>query len=163
MVATDTVQACTDKQHVEPMLTPLDTRPDELGKPVNLVADTGYFSEAHVTACGEQNITPLIAVPREAQHPDPLARVAEPPPLKQGATEVARMRHALLTMEGRALDAKRQCTVEPVIGLVKSVMRFRHVSLRGWAHVKGELNLVARAWNLKRRFVLAGSLRAATA
>ena len=42
IVATDTVQACNDKQHVEPMLTQLDTLPDELGKPVNLVADTGY-------------------------------------------------------------------------------------------------------------------------
>jgi len=163
IVATDTVQACNDKQQVEPMLTQLDTLPDELGKPVTLVADTGYFSEANVTACGEQQLTPLIAVRRETHHPDPLARFAEPPPLKQGATEVARMRHALLTMEGRALYAKRKCTVEPVIGIVKSVMRFRQFSLRGLAHVKGELNLVAMAWNLKRMFVLAGSLRAATA
>ena len=114
-------------------------------------------------ACGEQKITPLIAVQREAHHPDPLARFAEPPPLKKGAMEVERMRHALLTMAGRALYAKRKCTVEPVIGIVKSVMRFRQFSLRGLDHVKGELNLVAMAWNLKRMFVLAGSLRAATA
>jgi Transposase DDE domain len=114
-------------------------------------------------ACGEQTITPLLAVQREAHHPDPLARFAEPPPLKQGATEVARMRHGLLTMAGRALYAKRKCTVEPVIGIVKSVMRFRHFSLRGLAHVKGELPLVAMAWNLTRMFVLAGSRRAATA
>ena len=73
------------------------------------------------------------------------------------------MRHALLTMAGRALYAKRTCTVEPVIGIVKSVMRFRQFSLRGLEHGKGELNLVAMAWNLKRMFVLAGSLRAATA
>jgi len=44
IVATDTVQACHDKPHVDPMLTPLDTLPDALGKPVHLVADTGYFS-----------------------------------------------------------------------------------------------------------------------
>ncbi len=163
IVATDTVQACNDKQQVEPMLTQLDTLPDELGKRVNLVADTGYFSEANVTACGAQKIIPLIAVQREAHHPDPLARFAEPPPLQQGAAEVERMRHALLTMAGRALYAKRKCTVEPVIGIVKSVMRFRQFSLRGLAHVKGELNLVAMAWNLKRMFVLAGSLRAPTA
>jgi transposase len=163
IVATDTVQACNDKQQVKPMLTQLDTLPDELGKPVNLIADTGYFSEANVTACGEQKIIPLIAVQRESHHPDPLARFAEPPPLQKGVTEVERMRHALLTMAGRALYAKRKCTVEPVIGIVKSVMRFRQFSLRGLAHVKGELNLVAMAWNLKRMFVLAGSLRAATA
>jgi len=58
---------------------------------------------------------------------------------------------------------KRNGTVEPVIGIVKSVMRFRQCSLRGLAHVKGELNLVAMAWNLKRMFILAGSLRAVTA
>ena len=163
IVATDTVQACNDTQQVEPMLTQLDTLPDALGKPVNLVADTGYCSEANVTACGAQHITPLIAVQREAHHPDPLARVAEPLPLKKGATEVERMRPALLTMAGRALYAPRKCTVEPVIGIVKSVIRFRQFSLRGLEHVKGELNLVAMAWNLKRMFVLAGARRAAMA
>ena len=163
IVTTGTVQACNDKQQVEPMLTQLDTLPDELGKPVTLVADTGDCSEANVTACREQHITPRIAVRRETYHPDPLARCAEPPPLTKGAPEVERMRHALLTREGRALYANRTCTVEPVIGIVKSVMRFRQFSLRGLAHVTGELNLVAMAWNLKRMFVLAGSLRAATA
>lgn len=64
---------------------------------------------------------------REAPHPDPLARVAEPLPLKPGVTEVERRRYALLTMAGRALYAKRKCTVEPVIGIVKSVMRFRAI------------------------------------
>ena len=156
IVATDTGQACNDNQQVDLMLTQLDTLPDALGKPVNLATDTGYVSEANVTAGGEQKITPLIAVPREAHPPDPL-------PLKKGAPEVARMRPALLTMAGRALYAPRQCTVEPVIGIVKSVMRCRQFSLRGLAHVKGELNLVAMAWNLKRMFVVAGSLRAATA
>lgn len=163
IVATDRVQACNDKQQVEPMLTQLDTLPDELGKPVNLVVDTGDFSEANVTACGEQKITPLIAVQRASHHPDSLARVAEPPPLQKGVTEVERMRKTLLTMAGRALYAKRTCTVEPVIGIVKSVMGFRQFSLRGLAYVKGELNLVAMAWNLKRMCVLAGSLSAATA
>ena len=47
--------------------------------------------------------------------------------------------------------------------IVKSVMRFRQFPLRGLAHVKGELNLGAMAWNVKLRFVLAGSLKAATA
>ena len=163
IVTTDTVQACNDKQQVAPILKQLKALPAELGQPVHLVADTGYFSEANVKACGEQAMTPLIAMKREAHHPDPLARFIEPPPLKEDATEVETMRHVLLTRAGRALYAKRKCTVEPVIGIIKAILGFRQFSLRGLEHVKGEWNLVAMAWNVTRMFVLAGSCRAATA
>jgi len=156
IVTTDTVQACNDKQQVEPMLERIDALPAELGQPVNLVADTGYFSEANVRVCGEHNITPLIAVAREAHHPDPLERFTEPPPLQGDTIAVEQMRHLLRTMAGRALYARRKSTVEPVIGIVKSVMGFRQFLLRGLENVKGELNLVAMAWNLKRMFVLTG-------
>ncbi len=156
IVTTDTVQACNDKQQVAPFIEQIKTLPAELGQPVNLVADTGYFSAANVTTCGEHSITPLIAVSREVHHPDPLARFTEPSPLKEGVTEVEKMRHLLLTKEGRALYAKRKCTVEPVIGIIKAILGFRQFSLRGLENVKGELNLVAMAWNLKRMFVLAG-------
>jgi len=163
IVTTDTVQAGNDKQQVAPILKRLKALPVELGQPVTLVADTGYFSEANVKACGEQAMTPLIAMKREAHHPDPLARCTESPPLKEDATEVETMRQMLLTRAGRARYAKRKCTVEPVIGIIKAILGFRQFSLRGLAHVKGEWNLVAMAWNLKRMFVLAGSCRAATA
>ena len=163
IVTTDTVQAGNDKQQVAPILTQLKALPAELGQPVNLVADTGYFSAANVKACGEQAMTPLIAMKREAHHPDPLARFTEPPPLKEDATEGETMRHVLLTRAGRALYAKRKCTVEPVIGIIKAILGFRQFSLRGLAHVTGEWNLVAMAWNVKRMCVLAGSRRAATA
>ncbi|MEQ1675030.1 MAG: transposase [Candidatus Nitrotoga sp.] len=66
------------------------------------------------------------------------------------------MRHLLLTMAGRALYAKRKCTVEQVFGIIKAILGFRQFSLRGLENVKGEFNLVAMAWNLKRMFVLAG-------
>ena len=156
VVATDTVQACNDKQQVEPMLDRLKALPPELGQLLNLVADTGYFSAANVKACGVRDITPLIAVAREAHHPCPLARFTEPPPLQEDATPVEQMGHLLLTAAGRALYAKRKYTVEPVIGIIKSVMGFRQFSLRGLENVKGELKLAAMAWNLKRMFILAG-------
>ena len=156
IVKTDTVQATNDKQQVKPMLKQLDTLPVELSKPITLVADTGYYSEANVNACGEHSITPLIAVSREGHHPDPMERFTEPPPLAEGATAVEKMRHDLKTKAGRGIYAQRKCTVEPVIGIVKSVLGFRQFLLRGLENVKGELNLVAMAWNLKRMFVLAG-------
>src|SRR5712692_2577285 len=156
IVRTNTVQACNDKQQIEPMLKKLEALPDELGKVKTLVADTGYYSEANVNACGESHITPLIAMGREAHHPDPLDRFREPAPLAAAATQTERMRHRLKTKEGRALYARRKCTVEPVIGIIKSVLGFRQFLLRGLQNVKGEWDLVAFAWNLKRMFVLAG-------
>lgn len=156
IVTTNTVQACNDKQQVEAILEQIEALPAELGKPDNLVADTGYFSEANVNICSERQITPLIAVSREEHHPDPMARFTEPPPLKEDATEVEKMRHSLLTIAGRAIYAKRKCTVEPVFGIIKAVLGFRQFLLRGLESVNGEFNLVAMAWNLKRMFVLAG-------
>ncbi len=156
IVTAGTVQACNDKQQLVPALKQLKALPVELGQPLNLVADTGYFSEANVKACGEHSMTPLIAVSREAHHPGPLERFTEPGPLEKDATEVEKMRHLLLTMAGRARYAQRKCTVEPVIGIIKAILGFRQFSLRGLENVKGELNLVAMAWNLKRMFVLAG-------
>jgi len=149
IVTTGTVQ-------VVPALEQLKALPVELGQPVNLVADTGYFSEANVKACGEYSMTPLIAVSRQSHHPAPLERFTQPAPLEEDPTEVEKMRHLLLTMAGRALYAQRKCTVEPVIGIIKAILGFRQFSLRGLENVKGELNLVAMAWNLKRMFVLAG-------
>ena len=156
IVNTDTVQACNDKQQIQPALERLAELPDALGKLEYLVADTGYCSDTNVKACVEQKVIPLIAVGREHHHPDPMARFTEPVPLKEGASEMEKMRHLLLTMAGRALYAQRKSTVEPVIGIIKSVLGFRQFSLRGLKNVKGELNLVAMAWNLKRMFVLAG-------
>jgi hypothetical protein len=85
-----------------------------------------------------------------------MERFTEPPPLSAGAAEVEVMRHALKTKAGRAIYAQRKCTVEPVIGIVKSVLGFRQFMLRGLENAKGELNWVAMAWNMKRMFVLVG-------
>ena len=156
IVGSNTVQACNDKQQIEPMLKKLDALPDALGHIGTLVADTGFYSEANVNACATHDILPLIAVSREAHHPDPLARFTEPPPRVADATAVEAMRHRLKTKAGRALYAQRKCTVEPVIGIVKSVLGFRQFLLRGLDNVKGEWNLVAMAWNLKRMYVLTG-------
>ena len=155
ILKTITVQAGNDKQQVEPMLEQLRTLPVGLGQPVTLVADTGYYSEANVQACGAHPITALIAVGRDEHHPDPLERFSEPAALADDATAVEKMRHALKTKDGRRLYAQRKCTVEPVIGIIKSVLGFRQFLLRGLANVKGELDLVALAWNLKRMYVLA--------
>ena len=55
---------------------------------------------------------------------------------------------------GRAAYALRKQTVEPVFGIIKSVMGLRQFLLRGLSNVKNEWTLVCLAWNLKRMAVL---------
>jgi len=143
-------QSTNDKQEMEPALEGLDGLPQKLGKVEAAVADAGFFSEDNVKKCESREITPLIPEGRERHNRSWEQRFGEPPPLAEGASAVDRMRHRLRTAEGRALYAKRQSTVEPVFGIIKAVMGFRHFLLRGLTAVSGEWNLVCIAWNIKR-------------
>ena len=156
VVATDIAQVATDKQQVEPMLEALAGLPDELGRVAHLLADNGYFSAANVKGCVEAKIEPLLAAGRDGHHPHWEERLTEPPPLAEPASAVERMKHHLKTGHGRKRYGLRKQTVEPVFGIIKSVMRFRQFLLRGLASVRGEWTLVTMAWNIKRMAVMAG-------
>ncbi len=60
--------------------------------------------------------------------------------------------------EGNVSPGHRLQTPEPVFGSIKSVLGFRQCLLRGLDNVRGEWNLVTMAWNMKRMFVLAGTI-----
>ena len=64
------------------------------------------------------------------------------------------MIHRLKTQAGRSVYRLCKQTVEPVFGIIKSVMGFRQFSLRGLRQVQGEWSLVFLAWNIKRMAVL---------
>ena len=104
--------------------------------------------------CVAAKIEPLIAVKRDEHHPDWRDRFTEPLPLADDASPVETMKHKLKTRVGRAAYALRKQTVEPVFGIIKSVMGFRQFLLRGLDNVKNEWTLVCLAWNLKRMAVL---------
>lgn len=147
-------QQPNDKQEIEGALGGYTALPEGLGKVEALVADNGYFSEINVNRCKEKQIIPYIATSRE-HHNQPLEECfSKPGPLPEDADEVTRMKHRLKTPEGRRLYAKRKSTVEPVFGIIKSVMGFRQFLLRGVDAVRGEWNLVCMAWNLKRLHTL---------
>src|SRR3954470_19680292 len=154
VVAADVVQAANDKRQLSPMLDKLATLPEDLGQPETLLADTGYFSAANVETCQTAGIAPLIALGREAHHPSLSERFAEAPSAPDDPTAVEAMAHRLKTLEGRKLYAQRKHILEPLVGIIKSVLGFRQFLLRGLDHVRGEWNLVTLAWNLKRMFVL---------
>jgi len=136
------------------MVAKTQANPVGLNQPDTLLADTGYFSQKNVTACNAAKITPLIAVKRDAHHQAWQERFTEPAPLAGNASPVDAMTHALKTKTGRATYALRKQTVEPVFGIVKSVMGFRQFLLRGLDNVRNEWTLVCLAWNLKRMAVL---------
>ncbi|TXL69075.1 IS1182 family transposase, partial [Vineibacter terrae] len=128
VVSTDVVQAANDKQQIEPTLEQLGQLPEALGSPDSLLADSGYFSAANVTACAAAGIAPLIAMGRERHHPSWRERFAPAPPVPDNPTPLAAMRHRLATPDGKRLYALRKQTPEPVFGIIKSVMGFRQFS-----------------------------------
>ena len=156
VVATDIAQVANDKQQVVPMLEALAQLPDELGRVKRLLADNGFFSAVNVESCVAAKIEPLLAAGREAHHPHWEDRFTEPAPLNEPASALERMKHRLKTRRGRKLYGLRKQTVEPVFGIIKSVMRFRQFLLRGLAGAQGEWKLVTMAWNIKRMAVMAG-------
>ena len=95
-----------------------------------------------------------IAVKRDHHHPHWAERFSEPAELPANPTPVERMTHRLKTGAGRAAYALRKQRVEPVFGIIKSVMGFRQFLTRGLDNVQGEWTLVCLAWNLKRMAVL---------
>ncbi len=154
VVATGVTQATGDMQQVKPMLERLEQLKADIGQPERLLADTGYCNKANVEECAEAGIEPLLAPKRERHHLSPEERFGNPPALPEGASALEQMKHRLATREGRALYAKRKQTVEPVFGIIKSVMGFRQFLLRGLEGVSHEWTLACLAWNLKRMAVL---------
>lgn len=154
VVATGLTQAPNDKEQVAPMLETLKAQAAVLGTAERLIADTGFSSEKNIKACEAAGIEPLIAVARDEHHPGWRERHSEPAALPDNATPMQAMAHRLKTKAGRAGYALRKQTVEPVFGIIKSVMGFRQFSLRGLKKVSGEWTLVCLAWNVKRMAVL---------
>jgi transposase len=154
VVAVGVVQAPNDKQQVAPMLDEIAALPNGLGRVDTLLADAGYFSDANVAACAAADVSPLIAAGRQPHHPSLHERFALPPPAPENPTPTETMVHRLKTPAGKALYALRKQTVEPVFGIIKSVMGFRQFMLRGLDRARGEWSLVTMAWNIKRMFAL---------
>ena len=120
----------------------------------DVCADTGYFSEAVVLELEDKGQGPTVycAVQKQNHHRtvDDLLQKAEPLPPDEDESVKEKMVHRLKTREGKAIYKKRKETVEPVFGIIKSVMGFRQFLLRGLDKVNLEWELVALAYNVKR-------------
>lgn len=155
IVASDVTQAVNDKRQLLPMIKKLQGLPAQLGRAKRILADSGYLSEHNVEQCAAAKIEPLIATGRTSHHVSWKQRFAAAPKSPpDSATALQKMAHRLKTPRGRKLYALRKQTPEPVFGIIKSVMGYRQCLLRGIESVKGEWNLVALSWNIKRMFAL---------
>jgi transposase len=155
IVAAEVTQAANDKEQLLPMIQKLQELPKELGRAKRILADSGYLSARNVEQCAAAKIEPLIATGRTPHHMSWKQRFAAAPKSPpDSATPLQKMAYRLKTPRGRKLYALRKQTPEPVFGIIKSVMGYRQCLLRGLESVKGEWNLVAMSWNIKRMFAL---------
>jgi hypothetical protein len=123
------------------------------------MGDTGDFSAANVNACEAQGIEPLLSMKRESHQIPVRQRFKPDAPAPATDDPVVRMAHRLGTKTGRVLYGLRKQTVEPAFGIIKRVMGWRQMSMRGLDKARGEWSLMTMAWNIKRLHVLRAALR----
>ena len=125
--------------------------PDAVGKPAAVLADNGYANGAEVERVQAAGVEPYVATGAEGQRrlhdfrPQTGQQRKEPK-----ADWLREMVDKLKTDAGKEQYRLRKQTVEPVFGIIKSVLGFRSFTLRGVEKVTGEWNLVALAYNCKR-------------
>jgi transposase len=129
--------------------------PRSIGQPTAVLADGSYSSQDEAEDVEERGIDVYISVTsekRKRQRYDLRPEDTDPPPPNARAKSPywQDMQGKMSTDTGKALYARRKQTVEPVFGIIKSVMGFTRFHLRGLSKVTGEWNLVATAYNIKR-------------
>lgn len=142
----------SDANELIPALASVDA---SLGVIEAVLADSGYVNIDAMEELDTLGIDGYVAVSRLENHDrrkyDYRPRSAtEKPGRVVKDPRLTAMREKLRTDEGRQIYAKRKQTVEPVFGIIKSVMGCRQFLLRGLAKVSGEWSLLSLAYNIKR-------------
>jgi transposase len=149
IVAADVTDETNDKQQVRPMVEQTRQNVAAAGvteKVKEMVADSGFYSEANVEYLEGEGIDPYIATERLKHHEEvPAAPRGRCP---QGMTAKQRMARKLRTKRGRERYARRKAMVEPVFGQVKQARGFRQFLLRGRKKMRAEWRLVSLTHNL---------------
>jgi hypothetical protein len=152
IVACEVTNQAADAPHLEPMIDKVEENTG--GRPKEVSADAGYFSQDNIEALKGRGIDPLVAAER--------LKHGETPPATRGrvpkkATLKDRMIRKLRTVAGRVRYALRKITVEPVFGQIRTrgLIRFW---LRGLRKVKAEWSLWCTGHNLFKLYrALAGA------
>lgn len=144
IVAAELTNCGSDAGELPGMLQAVRHNLGELPKQV--LADTGYKSEAVFEALADCGCDLVVAVGREGKTPlrfDP-----------RRSPHTAAMAAKLQTEHGKAAYRRRKWIAEPPNGWIKGVLGFRQFSLRGLHRVRAEWKLVCLALNLRRMAAL---------
>jgi len=149
IVAAHVVRDTGDRRQLVPTVAAI---PPELGSlPTAIIADTGYDNAAQILeierttgACVYCALQPPNRRGGRRGNTRKSQRRSAPERLRQ------RMKARLQTEEGRRLYSRRKSTVEPVFGMIKSVLGFRRFGLRGLRKVNLEWQLLGAAFNCRR-------------
>jgi len=149
ILGTRITQCASDRNE---LVATVETIPKAVGAPETVLADNGYATGDEVETLERRNIDVLVATGAEdKQRRYDFRPPKDPKPPKEPKAEwLIAMKAKMKTDESRGKYRLRKQTVEPVFGIIKSVLNFRHFSLRGLAKVQGEWELVALAYNCKR-------------
>ena len=143
-----------DKEQLNPVLKSI---PEDVADPENVLADTGYYSEAAVTTAEADDGPRVYCAMAKSGHHVSVADLEKKEPSvapPSGSPMKEQMAYRLQTPEGKALYKQRKQTVEPVFGIIKEVLGFRRFSMRGKKKAETEWCLVCLSYNLKKMFTL---------
>jgi transposase len=148
-------QAPNDKEQLVPTLQAIASL---VGRVEGVLVDSGFCSEAAVgqverSERGQPTGTTVYAALEKTSHHrsvEDLEKKAEPPAVPEGSPVLEVLQQRMKTKAGKAKYKLRQQTVEPVFGIIKSVIGFRRFLLRGLEKVSLEWTWVSVAYNLKR-------------
>jgi transposase len=149
-------QDANDKKELKKLT---DSVPEEVRQVSDVSADSGYYSEEAVDAIeqvkseGKKKGPEVYCAVGKGKHGktvDDLKKKTSMGRSPANMTKKEKMARKLKTKKGKATYKKRKETVEPVFGIIKSVMGFRQFMLRGIEKVNTEWTLVRVAYNLKR-------------
>jgi transposase len=149
IVAADVTDETNDKKQVQPMIEQTQQNGAAAGvaeKVKEMLADSGFYSEANVEYLEGEKIDPYIATERLKHHEK--VTIAPRGRCPKGLTAKQRMARKLRTKRGRERYARRKGMVEPVFGQVKHGRGFRQFLLRGKKKMRAEWRLVSLTHNL---------------
>ena len=147
MLAAHVVTDTGDRRQLAPTVAAIAP---EVGLPEAIIADTGYDNAVHIL---EIERTTGARVYCALQPPNRRGRTGTwRKSQRRNAPQRLRQRMAarLQSEEGRRLYALRKGSVEPVFGMIKSVLGFRRFGLRGLEKVNIEWQLLGAAFNCRR-------------
>ena len=143
-----------DSWELEPAL---ETVSPEVGSPTTVLADAGYARKKLITRFDSDPDAPELYLAVTGDDHD-LRRYDYRPPKRN--TKVVKdpvliaMREKVRSTNGRKIYQKRKQSVEPVFGIIKSVLGFDQFLRRGFKAVNAEWHLVCTAYNVKRMWRL---------